>query len=646
MCFSYAVSAQNIDSLFHVFENSKGEEAYRVAVAIDETIGREPNFTNESDRDDIKLKLLRTMILYYYNNNDFQHVVDYSQIGIAHYAKIDDLFNLAGCYMTLANAYQRLGQLDKAIDCYNQCSNLMDQIGGEMAAVNKRYVINNIAEIHLSMDEYDRAEEMYHKCIEMLDEVDGNDTASNLDLATYSQNLAEVRIAQAKGMDDGEARAAKLAEAVDYAQQSLDLSQRYADTPHKIINRLTALAKADFLSGKVDEGEQLLNRALTLAKDNGEVFLESVIYVQKGQFAEAQGLITEAENNYARAVAIAEENQFEEVLQEALENAYLLARQHDARRALEYYERSVTLKDSIFNETQQQLIRDYQVRYAMQEKEHELQMQQEKAKRNRLYAIVLAVIALLLGVIAIIGYRLASVRQKRNAELRKLNETKDRLFSIVSHDVKAPVGAICTVLRQLNSEYETMSDTDRKASMVMLGVSAEALNERVNNIMQWVKGRLANSEVVATDFNLYALVNEVVKAQESAIGIKSLKVANEVPPDLVVHDDANVVSLVLQNLLGNAVKFSYPNGEVRIMAERQEKRVWVLVEDNGMGIAEKKLEKIFNFMTTSAVGTDGETGTGIGLFVSKQLMDRIGGEISIESVKGEGTIVKFSINAA
>ena len=86
-----------------------------------------------------------------------------------------------------------------------------------MAAVNKRYVINNIAEIHLAMNEFETAEEMYRKCIEMLGEVNANDTASNLDLATYYQNLAEVRIAQNKAQPEPD----KLAEAVDYAEQSL-----------------------------------------------------------------------------------------------------------------------------------------------------------------------------------------------------------------------------------------------------------------------------------------------------------------------------------------------------------------------------------------------------------------------------------------
>jgi signal transduction histidine kinase len=612
-----AATAQDLDSLYRVFEDNRGEAAYRAALAIDETIGREPNFDADTDKDEIKLKVLRTMILHFFNNNDFQHVVQYSEEGIAHYNKIDDPFNEAGCTMTLANAYQRLGQLDKAIECYNRCNELMDQIGGEMAEVNKRYVINNIAEIHLSMGELETAEEMYRKCINMLGTVDPADTASNLDLATYYQNLAEVRIAQNNP------------EAVDFAEPSLELSRKYQDTPHKIINRLMALSKAYRIVERNDESAALMDEALSIAKENGETFLETSIYLQQGDFA--------------KAIVMADENHFDELLQEALEAAYQAERERNPKLALEYYERSMMMKDSVFNETQQQLIRDYQVRYATQEKEHALAMEQEKSKRNRMYVIVLAIVAALLLLIAFIWYRLAQIRKKRAEELAHLNATKDRLLSIVSHDVRTPVGAMCQVMRDLTDNYDGMAETDRKAKMVMLRTSSEALNDRMENIIQWVKGELENSKVEPVDFNLSGLVDECVREQEMTIAAKSLKVSNVVPKTMMAHDDVNVVRIVMQNLLSNAVKFSYPDGEVSVKAEDKGGRIWIEVSDNGMGIGEKKLEKIFKFMTSSASGTGGETGTGIGLFVSKMLVDKIDGEITIESRKDEGTTVRFSV---
>lgn len=610
MILGWSLPAQDLDSLYQVFENSRGETAYQAAVTIDEVIGREPNFDLDTDKDEIKLKLLRTMILYYFNHDDFQHVVTYSEIGIEHYQKIGDLFNEAGCYMTLANAYQRLGQFDKAIDCYNHCSDLMDEIGGDMAEVNKRYVMNNIAEIHLAMNEYEVAEEIYLKCIDMLGEVQEQDTASNLDMATYCQNLAEVYIVQGR-----------LDEAVTLAERSLDLSQRYQDIPNKIINRMMTLSKA---TGNTD----ILAEALQLAEENNEVFLQAVIHLQQG--------------DYATAIAMAEENHYDGVLQEALEAGYQDLRERDPKKALEYLERSVVMKDSIFNENQQQLIRDYQVRYAMQEKEHELAMQQAKNRQIRMLAIGLVVLAVVLFALFMIWWRLAQMRKKRNQELTQLNEMKDRLMSIVSHDVKTPVSAICSVLEQLCSYYDGMNDTDRKASLMMLKSTSEALSDRLYNILQWVKSVLEHGEVTPEDFNLSELVDESMKSLGYQASIKSLKLLNEVEPTRVVHSDPSVVSLVLQNLLSNAVKFSYPNGEIHVRVEEDD-RVWLVVQDNGKGITEQKLEKIFRFVSSSTSGTGGETGTGIGLFVSKQLLDKMGGAIRVDSVLGEGTTVKFSV---
>ena len=127
---------------------------------------------------------LRAKIMQCFNESRFAEVIDYSNQALALYEQADDKYNMAGCYNTIAGAYMRMGQYDEAIRNYNICTEIMDEIGGDMAAVNKRYIINNIAAIYFEMEEYDQSEEMYWKCIEMLGDV-GTDTIANLDLATY-----------------------------------------------------------------------------------------------------------------------------------------------------------------------------------------------------------------------------------------------------------------------------------------------------------------------------------------------------------------------------------------------------------------------------------------------------------------------------
>jgi signal transduction histidine kinase len=109
------------------------------------------------------------------------------------------------------------------------------------------------------------------------------------------------------------------------------------------------------------------------------------------------------------------------------------------------------------------------------------------------------------------------------------------------------------------------------------------------------------------------------------------------------NDDPTIIEMVLQNILSNAVKYSFANGEVRLEAEDGGERYMLKVVDHGQGIGKEKLDKLLTMMTSSTEGTEGELGTGIGLFVSKQMMDRNGGTMAIESEEGKGTTVVISI---
>ena len=187
---------------------------------------------------------LRAKILQCFNESRFVEVIDYCTQALQLYEQADDKYNVAGCYNTIAGAYMRMGQYDEALRNYTLCTEIMDEIGGEMASINKRYVINNIASIYFDMQEYDQSEEMYWKCIEMLGDV-GADTTANLDLATYYQNLSGVRLMQLGLIEADDPQHDKTqAEAIGFAEQALALSQQYGDNQEKLINRHILLHKA------------------------------------------------------------------------------------------------------------------------------------------------------------------------------------------------------------------------------------------------------------------------------------------------------------------------------------------------------------------------------------------------------------------
>lgn len=586
---------------------------------------------------------LRAKILQCFNESRFVEVIDYSEQALQLYEQADDKYNMAGCYNTIAGAYMRLGQYDEAIRNYNICTEIMDEIGGDMAAVNKRYIINNIAAIYFEMEEYDQSEEMYWKCIEMLGET-GTDTIANLDLATYYQNLSGVRLMQLGLIKaDDPQREKNLAEAIDYAEQALDLSQRYGDRQERIINRRIALSKVYHEAGRQKEVEAELEAALAMVRQAQAIYFETPIFMLYGQYAYESGDNDAAEKHYLTALNIAKENHFDQFYLECLEGAYLASKTSHPERAIGYLEESVTMRDSIYNEDQQALIRDYQVKYQMAEKEHELELQEEKTRQSRrlLYLSMFAV-ALLLILVVVLAHN-AIQRKKRNEMLTNLNKTKDQLFTVVSHDIKTPVLAqeksldvICNHIDDIPLEY-------LKEYLIALKLSTKELKAKMINVVSWVKGMLGDTENQTEPFNLSKLADKVVNSQAFEIGQKQLKVTNDIPKEWMGNDDIQIVEMVLQNVLSNAVKYSFTNGEISLEAEDAGEHYMIKVIDHGQGIEKERLGKLLKRMTSSTAGTDGELGTGLGLFVSRQMMERNGGSIEIASEEGKGTTVTISI---
>ena len=184
---------------------------------------------------------------------------------------------------------------------------------------------------------------------------------------------------------------------------------------------------------------------------------------------------------------------------------------------------------------------------------------------------------------------------------------------------------------------------DLKEYLFVLKSSTKELKAKVINVIGWVKGMIGDTNTQAEPFNLSEMAKTVMHSLAFEIGQKQLKVTNAIPKDWMGNDDPKIIEMVLQNILSNAVKYSFANGEIKLEAEDDGERYLVKVIDHGKGIDKEKLGKLLKMMTSSTEGTGGELGTGIGLFVSQQMMERNGGTIAMESEEGVGTTVTISI---
>ena len=590
---------------------------------------------------------LKSIIYYQFDRDEFVEVVNYANKAIGYYESEKDLFNMAGCYNILGVAYQRLGQFAEAIDSYNRCCELVEEISksdpeNPIYQRNIRYTKNNIAEIFCSMGEFDQALAMYQSCIESLGEP--QDTTQFLDLATYLSNTASVIISKSeKSGLDGEGL--QIEDAVEMAEQSLDYSMRFGDLPIKRHIKMMTLAKAYAAVGRNEEAVKIVQEGLAMSETEDDMYSRTGYLLMLGDYQFRQKEYAGAEATYAEAATLARKGRYQENEYMALLGAYQAAKHFDKALALDYYEEHVALKDSIFNEEQQMLLREYQARYELMEKDHQLEIQQEQTKRNHHLVVMFLIVILLLMVIFIFGLVLYSNKKKQNKMLKHGMEIKDNFLSVVSHDVKTSIIAQNMVLDQMYQHCGSMSEEDLKNYLLALKTSSDGMKEKLTNILQWIIGEL---EVGTPDshpvrFGLAELVDSCINSQTAEIMAKEIKVVSDIDPQLECNDDMTMVSIVLHNLLSNAVKFSKQKGEVLVTAKDDGDKVWVAVTDHGVGIEAEKLKMLADEIVRPSQGTAGEIGTGLGLLVCRRLLAQTGGKIEIDSVVGESTTVKFSV---
>lgn len=239
-----------------------------------------------------------------------------------------------------------------------------------------------------------------------------------------------------------------------------------------------------------------------------------------------------------------------------------------------------------------------------------------------------------------IGEKAGQLEVQRK-ELTELNAVKNRLFSVISHDLKSPMYA----LRNL---FQNMHRYNLPAEEIK-GMMPEVLNDLnytiglMENLLQWSKSQMETDSVRAQEIDLSKLVGEVIKLLRLQADGKQVYVENKVDLSIHVFADKDMINLVLRNLIGNAIKFTPAGGRIVVGIHKHSYFVEVYVQDTGMGISEEALEKIneSNFYTTK--GTASESGTGLGLMLCKEFLAKNGGRMHIESEVGKGSTFSFTL---
>lgn len=235
--------------------------------------------------------------------------------------------------------------------------------------------------------------------------------------------------------------------------------------------------------------------------------------------------------------------------------------------------------------------------------------------------------------------------RRSEKDLQESNKAKDNFFSIIAHDLKSPFNAILGMLELLTTEYSEFSDDERQKILMNLRSASTRTINLLENLLTWAQAQKGLLPFEPEKFDIMDLVRENVALFEPSAKSKRITLDIPVSEHCVVYADRNMINTVVRNLISNAIKFTYPDGSVTVRIDRGKSRtVTISLTDTGCGIREKTLKNLFVLdQRTTTKGTGNETGTGLGLILSKDFITKNGGKIWVESKPEEGSTFFFTL---
>ncbi len=232
--------------------------------------------------------------------------------------------------------------------------------------------------------------------------------------------------------------------------------------------------------------------------------------------------------------------------------------------------------------------------------------------------------------------------------LKELNESKDKLFSIISHDLRSPFNSLLGFSEILNTEFNTLTHEEVKQYLKVIYDTAKNLFGMTNNLLHYSRFQMGKIEFKPTILNLRKVINNSLKLLHGNLVKKNITVIHNVDKTINVVADEELLNSVLQNIISNSIKFTENSGEITITAMvtkffDKPNDVEINIKDTGIGMSKKDIDNVYNNIMFTTPGTEREYGTGLGLLLVKQFVEQIGGNIRIQSKVNLGTTFTFTL---
>ncbi len=556
----------------------------------------------------------------YFSKDDYKNALKYyfstlnqGEISNDHKA-IGAAYNRIGnCYYHMSDYHNALNYYHNSLAHYKAINDIPSQGGA----------LNNLALVYFDSDSLDQALTFFKKALDFKKDENKKD-----DMGAIYHNLGLV---YNEKKDYNKAR--------EYLKRALDIFNETGNVKYQA-NTLNSIGRTYEKNKQYEEALAYYDQALKKAKSSRAFYIMMDNYsFQNGCYANL--------GNYKNAYLY---NQFYHNLKDSLNN-------------IEKGKQIAEIQAKYENE-----IRDRQNRLLTKQNE----TNQALIQKQYAIGIAIGITSILLAILAVFLWYSFRQKQKANKllktqkqqieeknrtladlnkeisnqkhDLEELNQIKDKLFSIISHEFRSPLNSLKGTLALLMAGI--LSDDELKTLSRDLTDKINNTSIFLDNLLNWAKSQMNGIEAKPAEVDLQMLVNDNIKLLVTQADKKEIALVNKIGEPLVAFTDPNMMNLVLKNLISNAIKFSLRGGAVEIEAKENDHKITVSISDHGIGMPEENIKKLFELETFTTRGTANEKGTGLGLFISKNFIETNGGKIWINSKEGLGSTFSFTVPLA
>ena len=622
----------HIDSLYTEYNRTTSSARIAIANRLYEELYRKEHIdtlmqlTGKMERTVADAYMMEAMSEYYYDCGEFAQAILAATKAAHIFEQRRMNEEAATCYSVLCIAYHRIGNMGEALN-YGRKNYEYDLQTGDDDRLSSS--LNNLATLYLGNRQPEMAEKYILRAIEIEQQLD-----RPRKLATRFGIASEIYTTLGQ-----------YEKAVEMGEKAYRLDIE-GDRELQAAKRLSQIAAAYEGWSKIDQAETYIRQAIELLQKHNEQVSLTISYNLLGRVLRQKRAFHEAQTCLLKAAAMAEQTKNSIQLLKAYDELAELLEPDLPREALNYKKKSYDLQRKVFREESERQMNNFSVQYETAEKELQIQKQQseiEQTKQHRTLFALSTVFALLLcGML----YLLLRQRRKRNRQLAEANATKDKLFSIISHDLKSPVIAQKATLDTLIANYDAYETDDLLYYLERFRIASESQMGLLQNLLSWAQVQTGKAKFSPLPFDITHTIAETANLYAISSENKNIRITTEMPERCYVVGDREMIATVLRNLINNAVKFSHPDSEIHILLVSKTTSACISIKDSGTGMTERQVKAIRAGAASdiSSAGTQGEKGSGLGLVICKDFLRRNGSHLVIESRNGEGTCMSFELN--